>query len=47
MGIPIHVCTTIPSNWQKAVQYAKRNAGYDQVTLSGVSMNLVINLICP
>ena len=28
-----------PSNWQNAVQYAKPNAGYDQETLSGVSMN--------
>ena len=30
-----------PSNWQNAVQYAKPNAGYDQNTLSGVSMNLL------
>ena len=30
-----------PSKWQNAVQYAKHNAGYDQGTLSGVSMNLL------
>ena len=30
-----------PSNWQKSVQYAKPNAGYDQGTLSGGSMNLL------
>ena len=30
-----------PSKWQNAVQYAKPNAGYDQCTLSGVSMNLL------
>ena len=30
-----------PSNGQNAVQYAKPNAGYDQDTLSGVSMNLL------
>ena len=30
-----------PSNWQNAVQYAKPNAGYDQNTLSGASMNLL------
>ena len=28
-----------PSKWQNAVQYAKPNAGYDQGTLYGVSMN--------
>ena len=36
-----------PSNWQNAVQYAKPNVGYDQGTLSGVSMNLLKDLICP
>ena len=30
-----------PSKWQNAVQYAKPNAGYDQETLSRVSMNLL------
>ena len=30
-----------PSNWQKAVQYATPNTGYDQDTLYGVSMNLL------
>ena len=30
-----------PSNWQNMVQYAKPNAGYDQETLSGVSMNVL------
>ena len=30
-----------PFNWQNSVQYLKRNAGYDQGTLSGVSMNLL------
>ena len=30
-----------PSNWQNAVQYAKPNAGCDQGTLSGVSVNLL------
>ena len=30
-----------PSNRQNAVQYAKPNAGCDQGTLSGVSMNLL------
>ena len=30
-----------PCNWQNAVQYAKPNAGYDQGTLSGVSMDLL------
>ena len=32
---------TSPSNWRNAVQCAKPNAGYDQNTLSGVSMNLL------
>ena len=36
-----------PSNWQNAMQYAKPNAGYDQGTLSGVSMNLLSDLIRP
>ena len=36
-----------PSKWRNAVQYAKRNAGYNQGTLSGVSMNLLSDLICP
>ena len=30
-----------PSNWQSAVQYAKPNAGCDQGTLYGFSMNLL------
>ena len=29
------------------MQYAKSNAGYDQGTLSGVSLNLLSDLICP
>ena len=29
------------------MQYAKRNAGYDQSTLYGVWMNLLFDLICP
>ena len=36
-----------PSKWQNAVQYAKPNAGDDHGTLSGVSMNLLSDLICP
>ena len=36
-----------PSKWQNEVQYAKPNARYDQGTLSGVSMNLLSDLICP
>ena len=38
---------TFPSKLQNAVQYAKPNAGYDQGTLSGVSLNLLSDLICP
>ena len=38
---------TSPSKWQNAVQYAKPNAAYDQGTLSGVSVNLLSDLICP
>ena len=30
-----------PSNWPNTVQYAKRNARYDQETLSGASTNLL------
>ena len=36
-----------PSKWHTAVVYAKRNAGYDQGTLSLVSMNLLSDPICP
>ena len=36
-----------PSKWQNPVKYAKQNARYDQGTLSGVSMNLLSDLICP
>ena len=35
-----------PSNRQNTVQYAKPNAGYDQGTLSGSSMNLLQDLVC-
>ena len=38
---------TSPSKQQNAVQYAKPNAEYDQGTLSGVSLNLLSDLICP
>ena len=38
---------TSPSEKQRAVQYAKPNAGYDQGTLSGVSLSLLSDLICP
>ena len=36
-----------PPKWHNTVQYANPNAGYDQGTLSGVSMNLLSDLICP
>ena len=38
---------TSPSKKQNGVQYAKTNAGYDQGTLSWVSLNLLSNLISP
>ena len=38
---------TSPSKKQNAVQYAKPNAGNNQGTLSGVSLNLLSHLICP
>ena len=47
MGMPIHVCTTLSLRIANAVPYAKLNAGYGQGTLSGVSMNLLQDLICP
>ena len=38
---------TSPSKRQNAVQFAKPNAEYSQGTLSGVSLNLLSDLICP
>ena len=45
MGMPIHVCITL--SLQMAKSSAVRNAGYNQGTLSGVSMNLLCDLISP
>ena len=42
------MCAYIPPSEQhNTVQYAKPNARYDQGTLSGVSLNLLSDLICP
>ena len=37
----IHVCIHL------SLHYAKPYEGYDQGTLSGVSLNLLTDLICP
>ena len=47
MGMPINVCMHPSLQKQNATQYAKRNAGYGQGTLCGVSRNLPPDLTCP
>ena len=47
MGMPIHECMHPSVQNQNATQYAKRNAGYSQGTLSGVSQILLADLTCP
>ena len=47
MGMPIHVCIHLSLQIVKRSAIRKTNAGYDQGTLSGVSLNLLCDLICP
>ena len=41
MGMQVLVCTTLSLQLAKLSAIRKTNAGYDQGTLSGVSMNLL------